>query len=185
MNLYIIISIIWQIFTILFFLYKFISPIYNFTKFLSSLTRSVLYLKNQFVIYRRKRNGYSIIDEEQTLTEPIKPKTYFQKLYDNTIKAARFSWQGTKNLFFGKDTLGVSREVYDNDNENNFSASSIDSFSNSNSDFNNFNMYNVKMSESSNLQCQQNSNDFSQLTEDDIFNQENSDPLFMSPSINF
>jgi hypothetical protein len=82
---YSVIDIIWKIFSILFVLYRFtsfFSMLYEFFKFLGKLLKGLIYVKDQIVIYIRKRNNYSI--EEYDL--PIRQESFFTKLYNKIFK---------------------------------------------------------------------------------------------------
>lgn len=83
---YSIIDIIWKIFSILFVLYRFTSffnMMYEFVKFLGKLFTGLVYVKDQIVIYLRKRNNYSYMNESDL---PIRPKSYFTILKENCKK---------------------------------------------------------------------------------------------------
>jgi hypothetical protein len=82
---YSVIDIVWKIFSILFVLYRFtsfFSMLYEFFKFLGKLLKGLIYVKDQIVIYIRKRNNYSV--EEYDL--PIRQESYFTKIYNKIFK---------------------------------------------------------------------------------------------------
>ena len=59
---------IWQIFTILFVLYRFTSffnMMYNFILFVNKLFKGLFYIKDQISLYINKRRGYSYFTEDQ------------------------------------------------------------------------------------------------------------------------
>lgn len=61
-------SIIWQIFTLLFFLYRFTSffkLIYNFIKFLGGGLQRIYYIKDYYFI---RKNAYSRLNENDNIT---------------------------------------------------------------------------------------------------------------------
>lgn len=73
-----VINMIWQIFTILFVLYRFTSffnMLYNFTKFIGRLFKGLIYIKDQISLYITKHSRYSYVNENS--------QTTFQKLYNN------------------------------------------------------------------------------------------------------
>lgn len=83
--IYSIIDIIWKIFSILFVLYRFTSfftMIYEFFKFLGKLLKGFVYVKEQIVVYIRKRNNYGF----DNLDLPIKPDSFFTVLKQNCKK---------------------------------------------------------------------------------------------------
>lgn len=62
------INMFWQIFTILFVLYRFtsfFSMMYNFILFLGKLLKGVYYVKDQVTRYISKKRGYSYLNEEE------------------------------------------------------------------------------------------------------------------------
>lgn len=78
-----IINTIWQIFTMLFLLYKFttfFSSVYNFGKFLNKLLKGCLYIKDQIQLYITKRINYSIDNEH--INFPTRPKSFFSMFKD-------------------------------------------------------------------------------------------------------
>lgn len=82
---YNVIDIVWKIFSILFILYRFtsfFSMLYDFFKFLGKLLKRLIYVKDQIVIYIRKRNNYNV--EEYDL--PIRQESYFTKIYNKIFK---------------------------------------------------------------------------------------------------
>ena len=75
--IYSIIDIIWKIFSILFVLYRFtsfFSMIYGFSNFLGKLLKGFIYIKDQIVIYIKKRNNYSFENDHDL---PNRPKSLF------------------------------------------------------------------------------------------------------------
>ena len=77
------INMIWQIFTILFVLYRFTSffnMIYNFVLFINKLFKGVFYIKDQISIYINKRRGYSYFTENEMNESSTHPKSWFTKL---------------------------------------------------------------------------------------------------------
>ena len=82
---YSVIDIVWKIFSILFVLYRFtsfFSMLYEFFKFLGKLLKWLIYVKDQIVIYIRKRNNYGV--EEYDL--PVRQQSFFSKLYNKLFK---------------------------------------------------------------------------------------------------
>lgn len=62
------INMVWQIFTILFVLYRFtsfFSMMYNFILFLGKLLKGVVYIKDQVSRYIAKKRGYSYLSSEE------------------------------------------------------------------------------------------------------------------------
>lgn len=62
------VNMFWQIFTILFVLYRFtsfFSMMYNFVLFLGKLLKGVFYVKDQIARYIAKKRGYSYLNEEE------------------------------------------------------------------------------------------------------------------------
>lgn len=103
-----IINIIWQIFTILFVLYRFttfFSLIFNFTKFLGKLLQGGVYIKDNIQTYFRTRNALP-----ETIT--TKPKTLFSKLQD------WFCGTNSKSEVLPLFETRTSFAYNDNDNEN-------------------------------------------------------------------
>ena len=84
-----IINIIWQIFTILFLLYRFttfFNVILGFTKFCKRIFEGIIYVKNSIYIYITKRNGYSILNDDEIneanfTQQTSKIKNIFNKCY--------------------------------------------------------------------------------------------------------
>ena len=77
------INMIWQIFTILFVLYRFTSffnMMYNFILFINKLFRGIFYIKNQITIYINKRRGYSYFTENDINGISNSQKSWFTKL---------------------------------------------------------------------------------------------------------
>ena len=82
---YSVIDLVWKICSILFVLYRFtsfFSMIYDFFKFSGRLLKGLIYVKDQIVIYIRKRNNYGI--EQYDL--PIRQDSFFTKLYNKLFK---------------------------------------------------------------------------------------------------
>lgn len=62
------VNMFWQIFTILFVLYRFtsfFSMMYNFVLFLGKLLKGVYYIKDQVTRYIAQKRGYSYLNEEE------------------------------------------------------------------------------------------------------------------------
>lgn len=62
------VNMFWQIFTILFVLYRFtsfFSMMYNFVLFLGKLLKGVYYVKDQVTRYIAQKRGYSYLNEEE------------------------------------------------------------------------------------------------------------------------
>ena len=80
------VNMIWQIFTVLFVLYRFtsfFSMMYNFIQFLGKLLKGVIYVKDQIALYISKRRGYSFLNEEELNGMPRRQtKSFWQKSYD-------------------------------------------------------------------------------------------------------
>lgn len=77
-----VINMIWQIFTILFVLYRFTSffnMLYNFTKFLGRLFKGLIYVKDQISLYITRHSGYSY----STHNTSYRTQTTFEKIYNN------------------------------------------------------------------------------------------------------
>lgn len=73
-------NIFWQLFTVLFVLYRytsFFSVIYNFLKFLSKIFKGFIYVKDKISMYFIKRSGYNL----QQMDLETRPKTLFQTVY--------------------------------------------------------------------------------------------------------
>lgn len=76
-----VINMIWQIFTILFVLYRFTSffnMMYNFAKFVGRLFTGLIYIKDRIHLYITKSSNYSYVNTSS--------QTTFQKLY-NKVKS--------------------------------------------------------------------------------------------------
>lgn len=71
MDFYLLTSVInmfWQIFTILFVLYRFtsfFSMMYNFFLFLSKILKGVVYVKDQISLYISRKRGYSYLSNDE------------------------------------------------------------------------------------------------------------------------
>jgi hypothetical protein len=77
------INMIWQIFTILFVLYRFTSffnMMYNFILFINKIFKGVFYIKDQITIYINKRRGYSYFTENNMDEISNSQKSWFTKL---------------------------------------------------------------------------------------------------------
>lgn len=115
---YVIIDLIWKIFSILFVLYKFTSfftMTYNFLKFLGTSLKKLIYLKNQITVYtRRNRNS-------DNLDLAIRPKTFFtifkEKCYTLYNKVFKISLSDDEYL-----------PLYETRTEHNLAESENDSF---------------------------------------------------------
>ncbi len=86
-----IINTIWQIFTILFVLYKFtsfFSTIYNFILFLGRLFTRIKYVFEQISMYITKKRGYSFFHQNELSELPSQRRSWFSKLRsrDNDTK---------------------------------------------------------------------------------------------------
>lgn len=77
------INMVWQIFTILFVLYRFtsfFSMMYNFILFLGKLLKGVYYIKDQVTRYIAKKRGYSYLNDEQIRGLNRNNETWFDKI---------------------------------------------------------------------------------------------------------
>ena len=63
-----VINMFWQIFTILFVLYRFtsfFSMMYNFVLFLGKLLKGIVYVKDQISLYISRKRGYSYLSNDE------------------------------------------------------------------------------------------------------------------------
>lgn len=81
------VNMIWQIFTILFVLYRFtsfFSMMYNFLLFVGKLFKGVVYVKDQVSLYIARRRGYSYLSDEEIHGLPSsrhRQPSFFTKMY--------------------------------------------------------------------------------------------------------
>ena len=78
-----VVNMIWQIFTILFVLYRFTSffnMLYNFTKFVRRLFKGLIYIKDRISLYITKHSRYSYVNRHENENTN---QTTFQKIYNN------------------------------------------------------------------------------------------------------
>ncbi len=81
------VNMLWQIFTILFLLYRFtsfFSMMYNFMLFVGKLFKGLIYIKDQISLYISKRRGYSYLSEEEVSGLPSyrrQEPSFFHKMY--------------------------------------------------------------------------------------------------------
>lgn len=105
-----IINTIWNIFTLLFLLYKFtsfFSHVYNFTRFCGKLWIGSVWVKDKFVDYIRKKRGYIRIDEETP--DVLLPEQNRQ--YQSPYQKIKNSINTVYNKFFSKPTLSPTPDI--------------------------------------------------------------------------
>lgn len=88
------INMFWQIFTILFVLYRFTSfftMMYNFVLFLGKLLKGVVYVKDQISLYILRKRGYSYLsnDEINDLSNRRPTNSWFTKIKQWIFKKTR------------------------------------------------------------------------------------------------
>ena len=80
------INMLWQIFTVLFVLYRFtsfFSMMYNFMQFLGKLFKGFIYVKDQISLYISRRRGYSFLSQEELNGRPYRQnKSFWTSSYD-------------------------------------------------------------------------------------------------------
>lgn len=83
------INMCWQIFTILFVLYRFtsfFSMMYNFMLFVGKLFKGGLYVKDQISLYISRQRGYSYLSDDEIVNLPSnqqrQQESFFQKMYN-------------------------------------------------------------------------------------------------------
>jgi hypothetical protein len=162
--IYSVIDIIWKIFSILFVLYKFtsfFSMLYEFFKFLGKLLKGLIYVKDQIVIYIRKRQNVNYNFDNPDL--PIRPKSFYTIFREHCLKLY--------NKIFGNSNHNTYLPLYETRTEytNNFEESEHEVF--------NFkNRHSIQTDEfnnllNSNISIQSNNRVSSNLdTSNDIFN---------------
>jgi hypothetical protein len=77
-----IINIFWQIFTVLFILYRFttfFNVMLGFIKFCGRIFEGIDYIKNSICAYFVKRNGYSVLNTDELEESNFTPKNSFFK----------------------------------------------------------------------------------------------------------
>ena len=75
------VNMFWQIFTILFVLYRFtsfFSMMYNFILFVGKLLKGVVYIKDQISLYIARRRGYSYLSDDEIHDLPSNRNRYTQ-----------------------------------------------------------------------------------------------------------
>lgn len=129
------INMIWQIFTILFVLYRFtsfFSMIYNFILFLGKLLKCVVYVKDQISLYISKKRGYSYLNTEEinglnerpnnTLFSKIKNWVFRKKTSPNIpLYETRHSYV---NLDISSEFVNQNNNTYTHKNYNSSQQSS-------------------------------------------------------------
>lgn len=126
-----VVNMFWQIFTVLFVLYRFtsfFSLIYNFIKFIGKILQSFVYIKNQITLYFRKRSGYSVLNQDEINGLPTQrqtPRTLFTKIYDwfygkITRNNDRLPLYETRTSYYDINNVSLSDVTkYHDDNDDN------------------------------------------------------------------
>lgn len=151
-----VVNMFWQIFTILFVLYRFTSfftMIYNFFLFLGKLLKGVIYIKDQISLYIIKKKNYSYLSNDEIHNTPRTPwftkiKNFFTRnsptptpnipLYE-TRTSYIHNLHMSSNFRINNNDKNDSNDNNNNNNNSNNNNSNNDNNNNNNQDTNNQN----------------------------------------------
>ena len=95
------VNMFWQIFTILFVLYRFtsfFSMMYNFILFVGKLLKGVVYIKDQISLYIARRRGYSYLSDDEIHDLPSNRNRYTQPSLYTKVTNWIFGRQARTNI---------------------------------------------------------------------------------------